>query len=63
MHPFGALADPDRHAARQHAVVGQPSRARPARVALAFGVCDGVAPMTGLSLGRATALCVAPRSE
>ena len=33
------------------------------RVALAFGVCDGVAPLVGLALGRGTAVYVASWSE
>lgn len=37
--------------------------ARSARIALAFGVCDGAAPLVGLALGRATAVEVASWSE
>jgi manganese efflux pump family protein len=37
--------------------------ARAVRVALAFGVCDGVAPLIGLALGRATAVYVASWTE
>jgi putative Mn2+ efflux pump MntP len=37
--------------------------ARGLRVALAFGICDGVAPLVGLALGRATAVNVASCSE
>jgi manganese efflux pump family protein len=37
--------------------------ARAARIALAFGVCDGVAPLIGLALGRASAVYVASWSE
>jgi manganese efflux pump family protein len=33
--------------------------ARTVRIALAFGVCDGVAPLVGLALTRATAVYVA----
>ena len=37
--------------------------ARTARIALAFGLCDGVAPLIGLALNRATAVYVASWSE
>jgi len=37
--------------------------ARAFRIALAFGVCDGVAPLVGLALGRTTAVYVASWSE
>jgi manganese efflux pump family protein len=37
--------------------------ARTLRVALAFGICDGVAPLVGLALSRATAVYVASWSE
>jgi manganese efflux pump family protein len=37
--------------------------ARAFRIALAFGVCDGVAPLVGLVMGRATAVYVASWSE
>jgi putative Mn2+ efflux pump MntP len=37
--------------------------ARWLRVTLAFGVCDGVAPLVGLAMGRATAVHVASWSE
>lgn len=36
---------------------------RALRVALAFGVCDGVAPLVGLLLGKATAVYVSSWSE
>ena len=37
--------------------------ARASRMALAFGVCDGVAPLFGLALNRATSIYVASWSE
>ncbi len=37
--------------------------ARALRVALAFGICDGVAPLIGLAMGRATAVYVASWTE
>jgi putative Mn2+ efflux pump MntP len=37
--------------------------ARSIRIAMAFGVCDGVAPLVGLALGRATAAGVSSWSE
>lgn len=37
--------------------------ARTMRIVLAFGLCDGVAPLVGLALNRATAVYVASWSE
>jgi len=37
--------------------------AKTVRIALAFGVCDGVAPLVGLALTRATAVYIASWSE
>jgi manganese efflux pump family protein len=37
--------------------------ARKVRIALAFGVCDGVAPLVGLALNRATIVYIASWSE